>query len=75
MSGLRDVDVERRLLYGWGRTAPTEADVALATSDEQVREVVMAAGGRGVRATAAPRAGRFWEGGAGQLPYEDARRF
>ena len=50
MSGLRDVDVERRLLYGWGRTAPTEADVALATSDEQVREVVMAAGGRGVLA-------------------------
>jgi hypothetical protein len=50
VSGLRDVDVERRLLYGWGRTAPTEADVALATTDEQVREVVMAAGGRGVLA-------------------------
>jgi len=50
VSGLDDVTVERRLLEGWGRTAPTEADVALATTDDAVRDVVMAAGPRGVLA-------------------------
>jgi len=43
-----NVPVERRLLAGWGRTAPTEADVALAVTNEQVAEIVMAAGTRGV---------------------------
>jgi decaprenylphospho-beta-D-ribofuranose 2-oxidase len=39
---------ERRLLTGWGRTAPTPATVVPAGSLDQVRDAVAAADGRGV---------------------------
>ena len=39
---------ERRLLSGWGRTAPTAADVVAPPSADEVAELVRAAGPRGV---------------------------
>ena len=39
---------ERRLLAGWGRTAPTEAEVVAATDEGQVVDAVLAADRRGV---------------------------
>jgi decaprenylphospho-beta-D-ribofuranose 2-oxidase len=41
---------EHRLLWGWGRTAPTAAEVAFARDDAEATAVVRAAGERGVLA-------------------------
>lgn len=47
---------ERRVLSGWGRTAPTVADVVRPHDDDEVREAVLGAPRRGVLARGLGRA-------------------
>jgi len=43
-----ELEIEPKLLAGWGRTAPTFADLVHARSSEQVVAAVQAANGRGI---------------------------